>query len=72
MSHTSVSRRRFIQTAGAASVWVPTTVKGYTGAEMRSMSAPHALQVGVSKWDLDTPALCVDFDAEGERNLVGN
>ena len=69
MTIPSVSRRRFIQTAGAASVWVPTTVKGYTGAEMRSMSAQHSLQVGVSKWELDTPALCVDLEAL-EGNLA--
>ena len=69
MSHTSVSRRRFIQTAGAATVWVPTSVKGSIGAEMGSVSAPHAFQIGVSKWDLDTPALCVDLDAL-EANLT--
>jgi 3-hydroxy-D-aspartate aldolase len=78
MIHTSVSRRRFIQAAGAASIWVPTAVKGYTGAEMRSMSAQNALQVGVSKWDLDTPALCVDLDgleanlATMQRTVSGN
>jgi D-serine deaminase-like pyridoxal phosphate-dependent protein len=45
---------------------------------MRSMSAQNALQVGVSKWDLDTPALCVDLDgleanlATMQRTVSGN
>ena len=69
MTKVSVSRRRFIQSAGAAAVWVPTAVKGYTGAEMSSMSSAAAMEVGVSKWELDTPALCVDLDAL-EGNLA--
>ena len=69
MSTVSVSRRRFIQSVGAATVWVPTSLKGYTGAEMRSMSSASATEVGVSKWELDTPALCVDLDAL-EANLT--
>ena len=65
-----VSRRRFLQTAsvGAATVWVPSSVKGYTAAEMAAMSSSE-LEVGISKWDLDTPALCVDLDAL-EANLA--
>jgi D-serine deaminase-like pyridoxal phosphate-dependent protein len=64
------SRRRFIATtavAGAA-VWIPADVRGYTAAEMRARADHEALN-GVSKWDLDTPALCVDLD-KFERNLA--
>ena len=65
-----VSRRRFLQSAGvgAATVWVPSSAKGYTAAEMSTMSSTE-LEVGVSKWELDTPALCVDLDAL-EANLA--
>ncbi len=61
-------RRRFLLTAGAAAVWVPTTVKGYSPEEMRSQSLDGEMQVEVSKWELDTPALCVDLDVL-EANL---
>jgi 3-hydroxy-D-aspartate aldolase len=58
---TAVSRRAFVSASaiGAAHLWVPSGAAGYTAAEVRAMPAP----VGVSKWDLDTPALCVDLDA---------
>ena len=57
----SASRRTFIAATGmaAAHVWVPTGARGYSAAEMRAMEAT----IGVSKWELDTPALCVDLDA---------
>jgi len=60
-----VSRRHFLQFAGAgaATVWVPSSVKGFTGAEMTAMSSAGQLEIGVSKWELDTPALCVELDA---------
>ncbi len=62
------SRRAFLTTAGtaAASVWIPRPVKGYTAAEM---SRVDTADVGISKWDLDTPALCVDLDRL-ERNIA--
>ena len=69
MSSNSVSRRRFLQSAGAAAVWVPTSVKGYTSAEMRSLDSAGVMELDVSKWELDTPALCVDLDAL-EANLA--
>ncbi len=70
MSTTPLSRRRFLQTAGAAGVWVPTSVKGYSADEMRSMAADGSMpQNDVSKRELDTPALCVDIDAL-ESNLA--
>jgi D-serine deaminase-like pyridoxal phosphate-dependent protein len=65
------SRRRFIAAtagAGAAAVWIPTAAHGYTAGEMRAR-AEHGALNGVSKWDLDTPALCVDLD-KFERNLT--
>lgn len=55
------SRRTFIAATSmaAAHVWVPGTARGYSAAEMRAMEET----LGVSKWELDTPALCVDLDA---------
>lgn len=55
------SRRTFIAATGmaAAHVWVPSTARGFTTADMRTMAST----LGVSKWELDTPALCVDLDA---------
>ena len=57
------SRRHFIGSAaaGAATVWIPAAARGYTSAEMRALAA-NEKATGVSKWDLDTPALCVDLD----------
>lgn len=65
----SSSRRSFLTTtaAGAAAVWIPKPVKGYSATEMRDM-APDEM-VGVSKWELDTPALCVDLD-KMEQNIA--
>jgi 3-hydroxy-D-aspartate aldolase len=79
------SRRTFLATsaAGAAWVWVPRSVHGYSASEVSaaltgprtaatrpSSAAPTTLPAradqtarsGVSKWELDTPALCVDLD----------
>ena len=50
-------------------VWVPTSVKGYTAAEMRSFGSDDVMELDVSKWELDTPALCVDLDGL-EANLA--
>jgi len=70
MRGSAVSRRGLLQAAGAGmmSMWVPQGIKGYTAAEMRALGQAGRLEVGISKWDLDTPALCVDLDAL-ERNL---
>ncbi len=66
MEGTPASRRSFLRTAGAgaaASIWIPKPVRGYTAAEMRAKTTNGAAtDLGVSKWDLDTPALCVDLD----------
>lgn len=75
---TSASRRAFLAAtaASAAHVWIPRPVKGYTTAEILAPVKPMA--TGISKWDLDTPALCVDLDkleqniARMQRSLVAN
>jgi D-serine deaminase-like pyridoxal phosphate-dependent protein len=65
-THTSrSSRRTFLSGAAAASayVWIPKPVRGYTAAEMlATITLENKVKPGVSKWDLDTPALCVDLD----------
>jgi D-serine deaminase-like pyridoxal phosphate-dependent protein len=62
------SRRRFLTAAaaGGVAIWVPRPIKGYSVAE-----AQRALEreIGLSKWDLDTPALCVDLDTL-EQNIA--
>ena len=64
------SRRHFLQAAGAsATVWVPSSANGYTGPEVAAMARGERLEVGLSMWDLDTPALVVDLDAL-EGNLA--
>jgi D-serine deaminase-like pyridoxal phosphate-dependent protein len=50
----------------AAHVWIPRPVHGYTAAEV---TARLDTPVGTSKWDLDTPALCVNLDRL-ERNIA--
>ncbi|MDP6650549.1 MAG: DSD1 family PLP-dependent enzyme [Gammaproteobacteria bacterium] len=62
MSTNSMSRRRFLQSTGAAALWLPTAVKGYTSSEMQALYVDGVMQEDVSKWELDTPALCVDLD----------
>ena len=68
----SLSRRQFLHAAGAgaAGVWIPRPVKGYTAAEIQERvdGDDDRLAVGISKWDLDTPCLCVDLDRL-DRNL---
>jgi 3-hydroxy-D-aspartate aldolase len=63
------TRRAFIgaSAAVAAHVWIPKPVKGYTAEEIMKPVTP--LKAGISKWDLDTPALCVDLD-KLERNIA--
>ena len=67
----SSSRRAFLSAAGALSafLWIPKPVKGYTAAEMRAMAVDGTVKPGVSKWELDTPALCVDLD-KMEQNIA--
>ena len=64
----STTRRAFIgaSAATAAHVWIPTPVKGYTAGNSGPVTP---MKAGISKWDLDTPALCVDLD-KLERNIA--
>ncbi|MDP6414886.1 MAG: DSD1 family PLP-dependent enzyme [Gammaproteobacteria bacterium] len=62
MSTNSMSRRRFLQSTGAAALWLPTAVKGYTSSEMQALYVDGVMQEDVSKWGLDTPSLCVDLN----------
>src|SRR5437773_6880859 len=57
----ALSRRQFVGAAGlgAASMWTTPT--------LRAREAETS--IGMSKWDLDTPALCVDLD-KLERNIA--
>ena len=63
MTKDFLTRRRFLQSTGAAAIWLPTTVKGYTANEMHALYADGTMQEDVSKWELDTPSLCIDLDA---------
>jgi D-serine deaminase-like pyridoxal phosphate-dependent protein len=59
------SRRAFLSSAAGLSayVWIPRTARGYTPAEVAaSASADGQVRPGIAKWDLDTPALCLDLD----------
>src|SRR5262245_17143689 len=58
-----LSRRNFLVTSGAsaAALCVSGNAGGYTGGELRALAADDKL-VGISKWEIDTPALCVDLD----------
>lgn len=62
MQKSYMSRRRFLQSTGAAAIWLPTTVKGYTANEVQALYIDGEMQKNVSKWELDTPSLCVDLD----------
>lgn len=57
-----MSRRRFLQSTGAAALWLPTTVKGYTAKEIQALYVDGEMQEDVEMWELDTPCLCVDLD----------
>ncbi|MDH3649350.1 MAG: hypothetical protein OEQ53_06680, partial [Saprospiraceae bacterium] len=69
MNKSAKSRRHFLLTAGTAAIWIPSSVKGYTSAEMQSLGSTGVMETDVSKWELDTPTLCVDLDAL-EANLA--
>lgn len=56
------SRRRFFSTAGSAFLGVSALAKGYSTSEMLSFKSKGLQEVNISKWELDTPALCVDLD----------
>ena len=45
------------------------SASGASGAEARPLALEAAREIGLSKWELDTPALCVDLDGL-ETNLA--
>ena len=71
MKTPSVSRRAFVRVpaVGAAAIWAAKVARGYTTAEMQAKAIDGRLEAGVSKWELDTPALCVDLDRL-EQNIA--
>lgn len=66
------TRRVFLSSAAvvaSAHVWIPKPVNGYKAVEMRATAVDDRAKPGVSKWELDTPALCVDLD-KMEKNVA--
>jgi D-serine deaminase-like pyridoxal phosphate-dependent protein len=62
------SRRDFLTTAAGTSAvtfWIPKKVYGYSRAHVVDMKSMR----GMSKWDLDTPALVLDLD-KLEQNIA--
>jgi hypothetical protein len=62
------SRRDFLTSAAgttAATFWIPKKVHGYSRAHVTDLKSIR----GVSKWDLDTPALVLDLD-KLEQNIA--
>ena len=62
------SRRAFLASAAgtsAASFWMPKKVFGYSRAHVVDLKSSR----GISKWDLDTPALVLDLD-KLEKNIA--
>ena len=66
-SRSDMSRRSFLMTTGGAAAWAG-SARGFSAEEMRAKAADGTL-TGVSKWELDTPALCVDLD-KFEQNVA--
>jgi len=62
MKPEALSRRGFLNTAGAGAMgaWLPLDAR---------VRAAEETVVGLSKWELDTPALCVDLD-KLDQNLA--
>lgn len=56
------SRRAFVSGAALSfGIWIPKNVTGYSPGEMRAIAPGTFVERGVAKWDLETPALCVDL-----------
>ncbi len=64
-----LTRRGFLGTAGAAGAGAWFSVAATGTRSGRSELGAADSEIGRSKWDLDTPALCVDLDRL-ERNLA--
>jgi D-serine deaminase-like pyridoxal phosphate-dependent protein len=60
----SISRRAFLSSSMAAPLmYTPQQVNGYSPSDVQAaLERSHGAEIGVSKWELDTPALCVDLD----------
>jgi D-serine deaminase-like pyridoxal phosphate-dependent protein len=71
MSNHFSSRRAFLSTSAfaAAQVWRPRPAHGYSAAEVTDQMSGSKGAIGTSKWELDTPALCVDLD-KLEQNIA--
>ena len=56
-----VSRRRFVGSLGAVggAMWLTQPDQSTKAASLMDQSS---MEIGMSKWDLDTPSLCVDLD----------
>jgi len=66
------TRRDFLTTASgttAATFWVPKKVYGYGKPELLAHVTDTKLSKGISKWELDTPALVLDLD-KLEQNIA--
>lgn len=66
----SISRRAFLSSSMVAApfVYTPNLVNGYSlGDVQTALARSHGSEIGISKWDLDTPALCVDLDRMEEN-----
>jgi len=68
---TQPSRRNFLTVAGtsAATFWIPKQVHGYSRAEMLAHVTDTKVSRGISKWELDTPALVLDL-AKLDQNIA--
>ena len=62
MNNNSITRRSCMKAGGAAAIWIPAAARGYTASEMKDFYSAGEMSIDVSKWELDTPALCVDLD----------
>jgi 3-hydroxy-D-aspartate aldolase len=69
--HSGLPRRAILSGAAAASAsfWIPKATSGYSARELRAMTVGETVQRNLAKWDLETPALCVDLDAM-EKNVA--
>ncbi len=66
MNDTFLSRRRFLEATAAASAGLWASGKAEANS---TLDESDYREIGRSKWDLDTPALCVDLD-KLEQNLA--
>jgi len=61
----AISRRTFLSSSVVAAPFMhtPRLANGYSVDDVQAaFSRAHGAEVGISKWELDTPALCVDLD----------